>query len=196
VKKIVSAGLKTMQLICNNITSPGQPHNLINKMATIDNVTATLPGIQRQVQVNPHSQELFSFKDIDDMRYSIVNIDGSKWTTSHGTEIIPRTDAIEFQYYIFSQDFQEAYKKTIINLNNIELNECSTYKHNHALAFMNFRQNNNIYSRLGCIQFIFIIWTVILTVAIIIGYRVYLANNTVQTQCCIIHSILIRLGLA
>lgn len=147
----------------------------VNKMTAInDDVQPLLSN-----QVNTRSQELFSFKDSDGKHYSVVNIDGSKWTTKQGWEIVPRTDAIEFQYYTIYQEYLDAYRSTLAQLVKTENSaETPTYKQRQALAFMNYRQNNKIYSRLGCIQFIFIMWTIILAVAII-GYLILLHHQGV-----------------
>lgn len=81
-----------------------------------------------------------------------------------GKVINPNTDRPEYIYYMLTKDYQTAYANTVIQMTNEARREDAQSR---TLAFMQIHRQDLSNSRLGCIQFILILWTVILLAGIV-----------------------------
>ena len=69
----------------------------------------------------------------------------------------------EYIYYMLTKDYQTAYANTVIQMGNVGSREDVQAR---TLAFMQIHRQDLSNSRLGCIQFILIIWSVIMFIGI------------------------------
>jgi len=113
------------------------------------------------IQVSPNAPVLFSYINDSGAHIDIVSIDSNNpgWVSRSGKVINPNTDRPEYIYYMLTKDYQTAYANTVIQMTNDARREDAQAR---TLAFMQIHRQDLSNSRLGCIQFILILWTVIL----------------------------------
>lgn len=118
------------------------------------------------IQVSPDTPVLFSYINDAGMRIEIVSVDSNNpgWVSRSGKVINPNTELPEYIYYMLTKDYRTAYANTVIQMENEERR--LEDEQARTLAFMQIHRQDLFNSRLGCIQFILILWTVILLAGI------------------------------
>ena len=113
----------------------------------------------------PYTPVLFTVKDGLNQIHYVISMDAEfgRWKTQTGT-IAPQSDSIGYQYYKINEEYLECrrdilYRRGISNNDSIPM----------ATSFMNHRQLLRVNDKLGNIQFMFILWTLALIVAVIIS---------------------------
>jgi hypothetical protein len=117
-------------------------------------------------QVSLNAPTLFSYiNDGELIEIVAVGINETGWVTKHGTPVSHKPELPEYIYYMLTEDYRSAYKNTVIQMKNEERMQVN--KQERTLAFMQIHRQDITNSRLGCIQGLFILWSVILLAGIV-----------------------------
>ena len=119
-------------------------------------------------QVAPNAPSLFIYKENGILIEIVaVGLNGSGWVTRSGNVVTPNYALPEYIYYILTREYKTAYSNTVSQMAYEErTTESNYYKAQRTFSFLQYQWFARLNSRLGCIQFILILWTVILLAGI------------------------------
>lgn len=118
------------------------------------------------IQVSLNAPILFSYiNDGELIEIVAVGINETGWVTKHGTPVSHKPELPEYIYYMLTKDYRTAHANTVIQMENEERMQVN--KQERTLAFMQIHRQDISNTRLGCIQFILIIWSVIMFIGIV-----------------------------
>ncbi len=137
-----------------------------NSSSSINNNGTLYPSEELKPLIEPTTPSitkfqptLFSFKDGFNY-YEVVSVE-SMWITKHGLRLTPRPEIPEYNYYVINKEYKDCNKNTIVMMTEDEKkNEPRIYKAQRSLAFMAFTRLDTVNSRLNCMQYMFLLWTI------------------------------------